>query len=278
MIIRNCHLSLVLGIALWGGAIAPACAQLDATDLGSHGVLHYALGAAMIEAPTYLGSSGQQLKLRPLWALSYGRFRVSGARASGLLDAAGEGGSGVSAALLGGANWRLGSSFRFDSGRVADADPALAGLPSIRKTLRGRLYGGVDWGGGWHGSLGHSVDLLGRGGGGITGLTLSHGFTPWPGLSATALVGGNWANRQHMATYFGISPQVAAAAGRAAFEPSAGLMNLHAGLNLRMPLAGRWTASAGVGLSQLQGDAAASPLTRSRQATSFSLGLAWRSP
>ena len=277
MITRHFQRSLVLGLALWGGAMASACAQLDATDLESQGTLRYALGAARIEAPTYLGSSAQQLKLRPLWAVGYGRFRLSGARASGLLDVAGDGGSGVSAALLGGANWRLGSSFRLDSGRATAADPALAGLPAIHKTLRGRLYGSVDWGGGWHGSLGHSVDLLGRGGGGITGLTLSHGFTPWPGLSATALVGGNWADSQHMNTFFGVSPQVASTTGRTAFEPSAGLMNVHAGLNLRMPLQGRWTVFGGLGLSQLQGDAAASPLTHSRQAMSFSLALAWRS-
>lgn len=57
-------------------------------------------------------------------------------------------------------------------------------------------------------------------------------------------------------------------------------MNLYAGLGVRMPLQGRWTVFGGVGLSQLQGDAATSPLTRSRQATSFSLALAlaWRSP
>ena len=270
--------ALALCLAGLCGFTSAANAQVDASDLEGRNRLRYALGAALIEAPRYVGGSEQQLKLRPLWALSYGRFHVNGARASGLLDAGGDSGSGVSADLLSGTRWRLGGALRLDSGRAADADPALAGLPSIRGTLRGRVFGNVDWGGGWSSSLGYSADLLGRGGGGVSGLALGYGWTPWPGLTAAARIGGNWADRQHMATYFGISPQTAAAAGRAAFEPSAGLMNLHAGLNLRMPLEGRWTASAGIGLSQLQGDAAVSPLTRSRQAASFSLGLAWRSP
>ena len=50
----------------------------------------YALGAAIVAAPTYAGSGGQDVKLRPLWGVRLGRFRISGARASGLLAAPGD--------------------------------------------------------------------------------------------------------------------------------------------------------------------------------------------
>ena len=268
---------LVIGLAGLCAASGPVLAEPDPTDLASRNGLRYALGAALIEAPRYAGSGEQQLKLRPLWAVRYGRLRISGARASGLLDVAGDSGSGLSADLLSGTRWRLSSSLRIDSGRAAAADAALAGLPPIRPTLRGRIFGSVDWGGGWSSSLGYSADLLGRGGGGITGLAVAYGWTPWPGLAASAVVGGNWADQQYMLTHFGITPAVAAVTGRTAFQPSVGLMNLHVGLGARLALAERWTLLGGVGLSQLQGDAAASPLTRSRQAASVSLALAWRS-
>lgn len=255
-----------------------AQAVVDATELAPQEGLRYALGGALIVAPSYAGGSGQQFKPRPLWAVRHGRFRISGARASGLLGVAGDGGSGASADLVDRANWRLGASLRFDSGRSPGDDPVLEGLPVIRRTLRGRVYGQWHIGGGWNTSLGYSADLLGRGGGGIAGLALSYDWTPVPGLAASVNAGANWADGQHMRTYFGIAPEVAQATGRTAYVPSTGLMDLHAGVGLRMPLQGRWTLFGSLGVSQLQGDAAASPLTRRSQGVTAMMALAWRSP
>ena len=267
----------VLVLTALSGLSPSALAEVEAIDIEPQRGFRYALGAAAVVAPNYVGGSGQQLKLRPLWALRYGSLRLSGARASGLLDAAGESGSGVSADLFSGANWRLGTSLRMDSGRSPGDDGVLKGLPAIRSTLRGRLVGSVNWGKGWSSSIGYSSDLLGRSGGGITGLAVAYDWALTPGIRASVAGGGNWADRQHMSTYFGISPEVALATSRAAYPTSAGLMNLHTGFGLRMPLGGQWTAFGGAGVSQLQGEAAASPLTRSVRATSFSLALAWRS-
>jgi hypothetical protein len=90
--------------------------------------LTYALGLAVIEAPTYAGGAGRELKLRPLWSVRYGRFRLSGARSSGLLGApTAERGSGASADLVQTDRWSLGLGLRFDNGRQPDDDPALAG-------------------------------------------------------------------------------------------------------------------------------------------------------
>ena len=259
------------------GVSPSVLAEVEAIDIEPQKGFRYALGAAAVVAPTYVGSSEQRLKLRPLWALRYGSLRLSGARASGLLDAAGESGSGVSADLFSVANWRLGTSLRMDSGRSPGDDGVLKGLPAIRSTLRGRLVGSVKWGQGWSSSIGYSSDLLGRSGGGITGLAIAYDWALTPGIKASVAAGGNWADRQHMSTYFGISPEVATAIGRAAYPTSAGLMNLHTGIGLRMPVGGQWTVFGGGSVSQLQGEAAASPLTRSVRATSFSLALAWRS-
>lgn len=240
--------------------------------------LTYALGLAVIDAPTYAGSAGRELKLRPLWSVRYGRFRLSGARSSGLLGApTAERGSGASADLVETDRWSLGLGLRFDNGRQPGDDPALAGLPEIRQTLRGRLNGGLNLGGGFSTSLSYSADLLGRDGGGQLGWGLGYRWAPWPQARASVGVGATWADRQHMQTYFGIAPDVALRTGRAAHVPDAGLLDLHAGATLQVPLRSRWTLVGGLALAQLQGDAAASPLTHRAFGATASVALAWRS-
>jgi outer membrane scaffolding protein for murein synthesis (MipA/OmpV family) len=241
-------------------------------------VLRYALGLALVDSPTYAGAAGRVQKLRPLWSLRYGRFRLSGARSSGLLGAtAADKASGASVDLIDSPRWMLGLGLRIDNGRSAGDDPALAGLPEIRSTLRGKLHGGLDLGAGFGTSLSYSADLLGRGGGGQLGWGLGYTWAPWPEAMASVGVGASWADKQHMQTYFGIAPDVALRTGRAAFQPGPGLKDLNAGMSLRMPLGGRWTLISGVGLSQLQGDAAASPLTRKTFGATALVAAAWTS-
>ena len=240
--------------------------------------LRYALGLAVIDAPTYAGAAGREQKLRPLWSLRYGRFRLTGARSSGLLGASNtDKASGASADLIDSPRWKLGLGLRIDTGRSAGDDPALAGLPDIRHTLRARLNGGLDLGAGFGTNLSYSADLLGRGGGSQVGWGLGYTWAPWPQATASVGVGANWADKRHMQTYFGIAPEVALRTGRAAFMPAAGLKDLNAGLSLRMPLGGRWTLISGLGLSQLQGDAAASPLSRKTLGATALVAAAWTS-
>ncbi len=264
------------------GAAAPAPVLLPAAvsdmDPADGDGLRYALGLAVIDAPTYAGAAGREQKLRPLWSLRYGRFRLSGARSSGLLGApTAEKGSGASADLVATPRWTLGLGLRFDNGREAGEDPVLAGLPDIRRTLRARLNGGLNLGGGFSTSLSYSADLLGRSGGGQLGWGLGYGWAPWPMARASVGVGATWADQRHMQTYFGIAPDVALRTGRPAYLAGAGLMDLHAGAALQMPLGRRWTLVGALALSQLQGDAAASPLTRQASGATASLALAWRS-
>lgn len=246
-------------------------------DPPADGGVTYALGGALIAAPSYAGGSGTALKPRPLWALRYGRLRVSGARSSGLLARPGDAGSGASADLIEEPTWRLGTSLRIDSGRSAGDDPVLAGLPEIRRTLRGRVYAAFDLGPRWGASVGYGRDLLGRVGGGTANVGVDYALRLYPGVETSLGLGASLADRSYMQTYFGIAPGVAAATGRSAYEPGGGLMELHLGLGARTQLQGRWTLFGGVGVSQLQGDAAASPLTTRRTGVTATLALAWRS-
>lgn len=237
----------------------------------------YALGGSLGWAPAYAGGGSQQLKIKPLLALRYGRFRVSSSGASGLLSDIGDAASGASVDLLDSGRLKVGAALRFDSGRQSKDDVSLAGLPDIQRTLRGRVYGSLDLGAGWSGYAGYSQDLLGRGGGGLGNLGAGYGWLPWRTLETTVNAGISWADSQHMRTYFGIDPAVALATGRTAFVPAAGLRDMHVGAGFRLPLEGRWLLFGGVAVSRLQGDAAASPLAV--RATNFggTLALAWRS-
>ena len=275
-------------VAAWlaGGLLLPlsAAAQTtpaaaaDAAEPVAGSGLTYALGLAVIDAPTYAGGAGRELKLRPLWSVRYGRFRVSGARSSGLLGPiTTERHSGASADLVDNDRWKLNLGLRFDNGRQPGDDPALAGLPEIRSTLRGRLNAGLNLGGGLSTSLAYSADLLGRDGGGEVAWGLGYGWAPWPAAKASVGVGATWADQRHMRTYFGIAPDVAQRTGRPAYAAGAGLLELHAAALLQVPLGSRWTLAGGLSLSQLQGDAAASPLTYKSSGATASLALAWRS-
>jgi outer membrane scaffolding protein for murein synthesis (MipA/OmpV family) len=260
-----------------------AAAQSTATPAGAEAEpppagLTYALGLAVIDAPTYAGAAGREQKLRPLWSLRYGRFTVSGARSSGLLGAPStERTSGATADLVRNDRWSLNLGLRLDNGRSSSDDPELAGLPDIRRTLRARLNANYRLGGGFSTNLGYSADLLGRDGGGQLGWGLGYGWAPWPTARASVGVGVNWGDKRYMQTHFGIAPDVALRTGRTAFTPGAGLTDMGVGVALRMPLGPRWSLTGGLGLSRLQGDAAASPLSRRDFGATASLALAWRS-
>jgi outer membrane scaffolding protein for murein synthesis (MipA/OmpV family) len=255
----------------------PSPGVVEAAEPLARDGFSYALGMSLAYSPTYAGSSGQELKPRVLWAMRYGRYRISGARASGLLAVAGDAGSGASADLVDTQKLKIGASLRFDNGRSSGDDPALSGLPDIRRTLRGRFYGNLDLGHGWSGQAAYSQDLMGRGGGGLGNLGVGYSLATWNGVESSVHAGLTYADGQNMRTYFGISPEVAQATGRSAYEPRAGLRDVYTGVALRLPLAGRWTVFGGLGLSQLQGDAAASPLTGRKLNYAGSLALAWRS-
>ncbi|MGH6626658.1 MAG: MipA/OmpV family protein [Burkholderiaceae bacterium] len=237
----------------------------------------YLLGAGLVSSPSYAGSSSRELKLRPVAALRYGRLRISTSGGSALLGFNGDvAGSGVSADLLRGNRLQIGASLRVDPGRSSAGDPALAGLPEVRSTLRGRVSAGYALTPHWALGLSVSQDLLGRDGGATASTSIGYRDRLTPRTEWSASVGLGWADGQHMRIYYGVSAASAASTGYAAFAPGAGLTNAHLGLGITSALNKRWIAFAGLGFSRLLGDAAASPLTRQASSVRATVGLAYR--
>jgi len=262
-------LVLLLLACSWAGA------QDASEDDGSN--REYLVGASLESSAGHIGDGRRSLSLKPVWHFHLGPVRVSRSRASTLLGTGRKSGeTGVSADLFSLADWSLSASLRMDNGRTFDDDPVWRGLPDIRSTLRGRVSLRRPLGGrwGWGASVDH--DLLGRDG----GLRLNSGFsyvypvsdrTQWDfGVSATL------GNARYMQTHFGISPQGAATVGRSPYRLGGGLEGVQLGWNASTALGAHWVLFGGVGVSNLRGDAARSPLVTRNTTSSATLGIAYR--
>lgn len=265
------HAALAAGLVLWTGA-----AQADEA-LALQASRDYVVGAAIVSSAAHIGESERRLSLSPVWAFQIGRFRLASGPAANLLSVGREKvDAGLSTVLVSQGAWRLSTSLRVRDARESADDALLQGLPDVRATLLGRVNASVDLGSRWTGSLSATQDLLGRG----SGLGLGAGLGYRHPLSAStywdASVGLGWGNALAHRTNFGISPEAAAASGRAPYAIGAGWDSASLGWNLTSALSERWVAYGGVGVSQLQGAAARSPLVWRRTVASASIGLAYR--
>jgi MipA family protein len=238
---------------------------------------NYLVGAMALSQPEYEGSERRIIKLRPLWAYQWGRFRLSTSRSAAAMNFASDPqGPGASALLVDGNRFRFGGALRFDSGRQSGDSPRLIGLPDIERTLRGRVFVGYKLSDRWDVSANVSQDLLGRQGGAVGSLDLGYHKRLGDNIVWSAGLGMSFANRQNMQTYFGITPEQSATSKLPVFMASSGLRNVYVGTGFITSLTPRWILFGNAGASRLLGDAAASPLTGQQSSVSAGLGLAYR--
>ncbi|WP_088280306.1 MipA/OmpV family protein [Ideonella sp. A 288] len=262
-------------------SLALACALVAPTAFAESAVptepAHWegAVGLIVHQGPTYLGAADTKVRATPGLFLRYGRFTIT--TTSGFVSRRNEEiDRGLTAELVERGNLRVSLSARMDGGRDADVDPALAGLPDLRPTVRLRLSAVKRFDDGWRLAAGVSPDLLGRGGGALVDLGISHEWRLSPTLQSTVGVGTTWANRRYQQSYFGITPSQSLSSGHPVYEPGAGLRDVAVNAGLRAELSPRWIGLASVGANVLQGPAVDSPLTRRRTNWGVSGGLAWR--
>src|SRR6218665_2943983 len=103
--------------------------------------VRYLLGASVSVGPEYEGATRLKARLKPVWAVRFGRIRIASGGGSALLGfGRGGAGDGASTQLVERDRWRLGLSLRVDSGRDSGDADTTRGLPDVRRTLRARLY------------------------------------------------------------------------------------------------------------------------------------------
>jgi outer membrane scaffolding protein for murein synthesis (MipA/OmpV family) len=269
---------MVMWLALASGLAGPAAwAQgADGGPAAARPSWEGAVGLIAQYSPAYQGSAGQELTLRPGLYLRRGRFSITTTGGFVTRQNNDDVQRGVAAELVAREDLRVSLSARLDGGRNENQDPMLQGLGDIRTTVRARLSLVRPFGAGWRFTAGLSPDLLGRGGGVLADLGLSHEWRLTPTLRANAGLSLGAGDRRYMRSYFGVDPAQAARSGHPVYEPSAGLRDLGLGLNLRADLGPHWIGFVNLGASQLLGPTVDSPLTRRTDLWSLGGGLAWR--
>jgi outer membrane protein len=268
-------------VSIWFAAIAvmtsgSALAEEVLSDEPAD-TLKYVVGLAATSSSSYPGSANNDFKLRPLWALQYGRLRISTSRAGGFMSNASETvNPGASAELIRHDRLKIGAGLRVDGGRSPSDDPLLASLPEIRRTLRARVYASYAITDQWGISTGVTQDLLGREGGATAVMDTSYRTRLSP--QTELLLGGglSFGNGKYMNSYFGVPQASSLQSGLPAYQPGAGIRDVHAAIGLTTHLSDRWIIFGALNLSRLLGDAASSPLTQKSSNVGGSIGLAYR--
>jgi outer membrane protein len=161
--------------------------------------------------------------------------------------------------------------------RLAPAGNRLAGLDPIGARLEA--------GGFFNRYLGERLrvtsSLLYGSGNARNGATLALGvqrvaaeLAPHHSLSLSA--GVTFANRAHNAALFGVTPEEAFRSGYPAYQPSAGLKDMHVGAGWNWALAPSWIVTSSLRASRLAGSAKNSPLVLRPTDLTVSTALAYR--
>lgn len=239
--------------------------------------VRYLLGAAVSFSPEYDGANQHKARLRPVWAVRFGRIRIASGGGSALLGfGRTSAGDGASAQLVENDRWRLGLSLRMDSGRDSGDAGTTRGLPDVKRTLRAKLYANyaltTDW------SLGASLsqDLLGRKGGLVGSVDLGWRFYRSESTEWTTGVGVSAGNAQNLRSYFGVPASAVEASGKPAYEPGAGLRDVSVGVGFKHTFDKHWFVFGSVGANRLLGPAAHSPLVQKASNQAAAIGVAWR--
>lgn len=242
--------------------------------------MRYLIGLRVSQGAEYPGARRQEQGLTPLWALHWGRWRLTTAGTGAMMGFGSEAaspGPGASRDWLGGDHWKLGLGLRIDSGRDSEQAEISRGLPDVPRTLRGRLHLQMTLDARWTLSAAWSPDLLNRRGGSELKLDLGRPVYQGPQDLLTLGLGISAGDRRHLQSYFGV-PVGSAAAERLgrAYVPGAGLAQGYASLSYLHAFGPRWVLSASWSEGRLLDAAAASPIVQTARVRGASLGLAYR--
>lgn len=242
--------------------------------------LRYLLGLRVSSGPEYPGSRRQEQGLTPLWALYWGRWRITTAGTGAMMGFGSEAaspGPGASRDWLRGEHWKLGVGLRIDSGRDSEKAEITRGLPDVPRTLRGRVNLQVELDPKWTLSAAWSPDLLNRRGGSELSVDLGRSLYRSRHASLTLGLGLSASDRRHLQSYFGVpaGSEAAQRLGRS-YEPGPGLTGASVNLSYMQALTPRWVLVASWTEGRLLDAAAASPIVETTRQRSASIGLAYR--
>jgi MipA family protein len=241
------------------------------------------LGAAVVSSPEYEGAKRTVSGLAPDVNISY---KTDGWGTFGV----GSKSRGISWTAIDKDEYSLGISLGANTGRKDNADGTLFSPGSKRLKGMGEIKSSADISVFGHYTVGVPIMLQftkNTGDGKVdakNGSFKGHGGTevslstdiPIPLTSAITLSISpslNWADSKYMQTYFGVSAAQSANSGFKQYKADGGIKSLALSLGANYQIDKHWAANVGVTFSQLQGNAAKSPLVERKGQTSVVAGV-----
>jgi outer membrane scaffolding protein for murein synthesis (MipA/OmpV family) len=173
------------------------------------------------------------------------------------------------------ARWSAGLALQYDlTDRRSTDSPRLAALGDLPMTPRAKLFAAYTVSA-LTVSSSLAQDIGGHGEGLVADVNAIATLPIGSQWYLSAGPGVTWGNRQYQDTYFGITPAQSAASGLPQYASHAGVNNAYLSLEADYLITKHWTATANVKLEQLQGSAARSPITESRQQTTSTMSLSY---
>ncbi|HXD07813.1 MAG TPA: MipA/OmpV family protein [Burkholderiaceae bacterium] len=238
-------------IAAAGGAHAQAfdAVRLFGVPAGAGEGL---VGVAAISSPAYQGSDERRLRGYPILDYRWTNGWFVGT------------GNGAGYNFSRNPQWQYGARVTVDLGRKEHRSPALAGMGDV--PVRPEIGGFLNYFINDRAFLTSSL-RYGAGedhDGAIVDLGAGYALPIAAQWRAAFGVAASLVNGAYMRNYFGVSPAQSARTGYAVHEPGAGVRDVRATASITYYLTSEWSFTALAGVSQLQGDAKDSPITRER--------------
>lgn len=226
------------------------------------------LGAGVGARPEYEGAKSidvspiplLDVRVRPDWALLDTVYLSTN--------------DGLGALFFNSRDFKLGASVGYDFGRDEDDGDRLNGLGEIDAAVRLRVFVGTSVG---------PVDMqlsVQRTIGGVDGttvsLSVSHTWALTSDLRLRLSAAGDWGDENYMSGYFGVSSQQAARSGLPRYDISSGVKSVSLSTNALYSLSPNWLIVGSLGIKQLLGDTADSPIVETELQPFGALGLLYR--
>jgi outer membrane scaffolding protein for murein synthesis (MipA/OmpV family) len=234
-----------------------------------------AIGPLVSVSPDYSGSGARRVSWTPGYYLRYGRISISNASGFVTRRSKDDVFRGLGLDLKRDDRLRLNAALRLDNGRRSSDAPGLAGIESVRRTIRARLSATYQLAPAWKMASGLNIDLLARGGGSVADFGVAHDRRWSPFTTWSLAAGVSAADGRHMRSYYGVNESESAASGHPVYVPRAGLRDVALGTSWRTEINERWVALYGASIGRLVGPAARSPLTSLAWQWSATGGVAW---
>ncbi len=245
--------------APWTLVAHRAPAQDFGPDEDSSG-LNYILGAAVMRSPVFEGAKDYKTSALPFFLITYGN------RAT--VDI-----TGIQYDIYETGPLTLTAGLGYDWGRKESESDHLDGLGDIDGGLG--VGFGVDYTAGpvnLFADLSRTFD----GSEGLTGKFGAEVSRPLGEVMLAASVTAMWADDRYMEAYFGVTTAQSAASGLPEYDAGAGLSSVGVELSATYFLNDHWIMRGQVGVSELLGDAADSPVVQETSQSSASIMVGYR--